>query len=119
MPAAGRLPGRGGRAGLPGAARSCDELRGLSVYFPAMSDPRDEDLPGDVVNVIEDAVVADPEPPALLVAGQLDRAGRTRVVFQSEDCAVDVRTEIWREITALALSRRPKQDGIGHQAGRS
>jgi hypothetical protein len=76
-----------------------------------MSDPRDEDLPGGFVNLIEDAVVADPDPPALLVAGQLGRAGRTRVVFQSEDCVVDARTKIWREIAALALSRRPKQDG--------
>jgi hypothetical protein len=97
---------------VPQTTEECAE-GGLSVNFPAMGDPEDEDLTSGVIHLIEDAVVTDPDSPALLVAAQFDGPGWARGIFQPDNGFGDARVKIWGKVSTIPLSRRPWQCARG------
>jgi hypothetical protein len=65
------------------------DIRGLPIGFAAMSDPEHSDDFFALINLVDDSIVSDPNPPIVLRAGELAAPWRPRVLGQSTDARDD------------------------------
>jgi len=73
----------------------------LAIRFAAMGDPQDDGLRGGIIDLIENAVVAKADPPAILLAAQPHGAHWARLDFEGEQGLVGSAAKIRGKVAAF------------------
>src|ERR1035437_3801254 len=82
------------------------------VHFPAVSDARDVHRFSSVIDCIDDAVVADANPPAVFIAMQLLAADRTRISGEAANSGKRPPDCIGRQVPKLFLGGGGEGDEV-------
>ncbi len=88
----------------------------LTVGIPAVSDTKDENGLGRIVDFENNAIVAYADAPQICAAGELGNARRSWVAFKSKQNVGQPEANIGRKFCEVAVRGRPEQNRVGHQA---
>jgi len=92
-------------------------LRELAVGFSAVLDSIHDDFLGQIVNVVEDAIVTDPEAVAF-ASRQLDGLMGSWILLEGLKGLSDFSGEAWRKGEELFAGARLKENLVGHYCAR-
>ena len=85
----------------------------LSIYFPSVSHPRHQDQHPVVVDFVEDAVIAHPDPVAVVAAGKLLDPRRAGLIGQGVDFLRHALMHRGFQVAQVADGRRQQFDLVG------
>lgn len=89
---------------------------GLAVGIPAVSDTKNENDLGRIVDFENNAIVAYADAPQTCAAGELGDARRAGVAFKSKQNVGQSGANIGRKFREVAGRGRTEQNPVGHQA---